>query len=87
MVLNTRPQEQKMIFLAQSKMIKLFQLVQFLMEDERTLGEISERLDISDRTTYRYLHMLDYTGVHIEKSFNEKFFIAMDTCPVCGKEC
>lgn len=65
------------------KIERVMLLIRALNSGKFTLGELSKLLEISERSTYRYLHLLDKLEFDIECDFDKKYFITSD-CPICG---
>lgn len=59
----------------QHKIFRVLQLIQLLQEQPRTIPQISESLEATDRTVYRYLDLLRELGFQIRKDLNGKYFI------------
>lgn len=69
----------------QAKMLRILQLIIYLNRP-RTIVQIASKLNVSPRTAYRYLKIFEEGGIAIDKNFHDQYFIAQDTCPICGKE-
>jgi proteasome accessory factor C len=61
--------------IAQAKMLRVLQIITLLKSDHWAIKELSERADISERTVYRYLDLLQAVDFIIEQDFQDKFFI------------
>lgn len=72
-------------FVAQAKMARVLKLMRLLCEYRFTIAELSEQLDSNERTVYRYLSLLEFMDVQVEKDFEKKYFIVEGNCPFCGK--
>jgi len=68
-----------------AKMLRLLELIKVLCINRLTVRQIMERFDIGKRTVYRYITLLEFMEVVVEKDFNNKFFIVDGGCPLCGK--
>lgn len=53
----------------QAKMLRLFDLINYMAIRKRRITEIAERLDHNTRTAYRYLHLLDAIGFEVVREF------------------
>ena len=76
-------------YIPQSKLLRMFQLIRLMhkLENGVSIKQISDLLDCSDRTSYRYLHFLDETGFLLDKDFNNKYFLfKLKSCPFCNLE-
>jgi predicted DNA-binding transcriptional regulator YafY len=73
------------VFIAQSRMARVFRTIELLRQQRRTVEELTVFLDVDRRSVYRYLKLIDSIGLSIDKDFNQKYFIAECTCPFCGK--
>jgi predicted DNA-binding transcriptional regulator YafY len=71
-------------FIAQAKMLKLFKLIRILCNNRYTIKEMAEQLDTSSRTIERYIGLLEFMDVAVEKGFDKKYFIVQGCCPLCG---
>lgn len=71
-------------FVAETKMLKLFQMINILCNHRYTIKEMAERLDTSERTIYRHIRLLEFMEVSLDKDFNDKYFIVPGACPLCG---
>mgnify|MGYP000294804143 CR=1 FL=1 len=61
---------------AQQKILRVFKLIQLLKGTrKRTAVEISEMMEISKRTFYRYLNLLEELGFEVELDFEGRYFI------------
>lgn len=61
--------------LPQAKLIKLLQMVNLLKSVRLTIHEIASRYDVSVRTAYRYVEILDLCEIPIEQDFRKRYFI------------
>jgi DNA-binding IclR family transcriptional regulator len=69
---NTR---RKKPSVAAAKLFRCLQLIHLLGSHRMTVDEVSERMDISQRTVYRYIHLFDEAGYSVDRDFDGKFFI------------
>lgn len=60
----------------QARLMRLLKIIALLKADHYTIKELSEQSDISERTVYRYLKLLEEVDFIIEKDFHDKYFIA-----------
>lgn len=73
-------------FIVQAKMMRVFKLIIKLQTEKKTIKQLAEHFDQSERTIYRYINLLDALDISIDKDFNGMYFIAADACPLCGSE-
>jgi predicted DNA-binding transcriptional regulator YafY len=73
-----------MSYVREAKILRLLTIARYLMGGGRTIEQLMQKFDISQRTAYRYLILFDEAGMTIDKDFEGKFFIASDKCPMCG---
>ncbi len=59
----------------QAKLLRLFQIIGVLKGGHWTIRQLAERFDTSERTIYRYIHLLEDVDFLIEKDFNNRYFI------------
>lgn len=71
-------------FIAEGKILKILTLIQLLRNHRYTITRIAKQLDTSKRTAYRYIEMLEFMEIPIDKDFEGKYFIAQGHCPLCG---
>lgn len=64
------------------KVCKLIRLMQMLCDEDLCAYEVSERLDISERAVYRYVHTLRRAGVGI---VFDGGILSLSYCPLCRK--
>lgn len=81
--------------LPQGRMLRLFEMIRILRIRPYSVPELSEALDMSVRTVYRYIKIIEASGVCIDATWKRhqtpkldqaKYFI-FGKCPCCGKEC
>lgn len=72
-------------FVGEAKIQRILAITTYLLKGRWGIKAIQDRFNISERTAYRYLVLLESVGMPVEKDFNNKFFITTDSCPVCGK--
>jgi predicted DNA-binding transcriptional regulator YafY len=69
-----------------------FEVVMFLMnKNGRTIKDIERKFDVCQRSAYRYIRKVEAIGIDVDmvgtgSKKDNKYFIASDACPVCGKE-
>jgi predicted DNA-binding transcriptional regulator YafY len=68
----------------EKKMLRLFSLIRMLFKGRHTVESITQELQISERTFYRYNIMLEFMDIHTDKDFYKKYFIRKTKCPICG---
>lgn len=59
----------------QNKIFRVLQLIQLLQDQPRTIAQLSEALEATERTVYRYLDLLRELGFMVKKESNGKYFI------------
>jgi proteasome accessory factor C len=59
-----------------AKLLRVLEMIDLLRRQRKTVKQLAERFDISERTVYRYVNLLEAAGFPIDKDFNDKFFIA-----------
>lgn len=60
----------------QAKILRVFKLISVLKKRPQSVTYLSEVFEVSSRTVYRYLTLLENLGFIIEKDFNDCYFIA-----------
>lgn len=61
--------------LPHGRLMRLFQIIAVLKSGHWTIQQLAERFDTSQRTIYRYIHLLEEVDFLIEKDFNNRYFI------------
>jgi predicted DNA-binding transcriptional regulator YafY len=61
--------------LPHGRLMRLFQIIAVLKQGHWTIQQLSERFDTSQRTIYRYIHLLEEVDFLIEKDFQNRYFI------------
>ncbi len=64
----------------------MFVLIDVLVHKRLSIKEISKEIEVSPRTLYRQFKILEEMGYAVDKDFKNKYFIAMDVCPICKRE-
>jgi predicted DNA-binding transcriptional regulator YafY len=59
----------------QHKIFRVLQLIQLLQSQARTITQMAESLESTDRTVYRYLDLLRELGYQIRKDITGRYFI------------
>ena len=59
----------------QAKLMRVLELIAVLKGRGKTIDELSQRFDMSERSIYRYLRLLEEVGFVIDKSFKNHYFI------------
>jgi response regulator of citrate/malate metabolism len=72
---DERIEVKKQIILPQGKLIRLLSLINLLKGTRMTAEEIAVHFDISTRTAYRYIGILDVSGIMIEKDFKDRYYV------------
>lgn len=70
----------------QGKMLRLFQVAIFMAGQKRMINEIAARFDMTQRTAYRYIRLIDELDLGLEQDFNGRYFLVIDPCPLCGRK-
>lgn len=60
----------------QAKILRVFKLISVLKKQPQSVKYLSEMFEVSSRTMYRYLTLLENLGFIIDKDFNDNYFIA-----------
>ena len=61
--------------LPHGRLMRLFQIIAVLKSGHWTIQQLAERFDTSQRTIYRYIHLLEEVDFLIEKDFQNRYFI------------
>jgi proteasome accessory factor C len=61
--------------LPHGRLMRLFQIIAVLKSGHWTIPQLAERFDTSQRTIYRYIHLLEEVDFLIEKDFQNRYFI------------
>lgn len=61
--------------LPHGRLMRLFQIIAVLKSGHWTIQQLAERFDTSQRTIYRYIHLLEEVDFLIEKDFSNRYFI------------
>lgn len=72
--------------IAQAKMLRVLQIITLLKSGRWTIKELSKRTDISERTVYRYLDLLQAVDFIIEQDFQDRFFIVTSESESSGSQ-
>lgn len=59
----------------QAKLMRVLGLIALLKGKGKTIAEMAERFDMSERSIYRYLKLLEAVGFVIDKDFHNRYFI------------
>lgn len=59
----------------QAKILRVFQLIGLLKGGGRTVDQLSQQLEATTRTVYRYFKLLEEIGFIIDQDFHGKYFI------------
>jgi transcriptional antiterminator len=71
-------------FIAMGRMYRMMELIHLLIKKRWTIEQLAKQLDICTRTVYRHIDMIEALGYCVDKDFSNKYFIAAETCPLCG---
>lgn len=69
-------------FVPQAKILRVLTLILTLYGHRLSVRSIAEMLDVTERTAYRYLSLIETAGIPVD-SVGSHFFIAQDDCPFC----
>jgi proteasome accessory factor C len=61
--------------LPHGRLMRLFQIIAVLKSGHWTIQQLADRFDTSQRTIYRYIHLLEEVDFLIEKDFQNRYFI------------
>lgn len=86
---HTKPVADSVQFVEQGKILRVLQIIQYI-QVPRTLNDIQERFNISNRTAHRYMLLISESGLQVNKTvigYNKTYFsiCIKDNCPFCGK--
>lgn len=59
----------------QAKILRIFQLIGLLKSGGRTVRQLAQQLDTTDRTIYRYFKLLEEIGFIIDQDFHGRYFV------------
>ncbi|MCK6617587.1 MAG: WYL domain-containing protein [Cyclobacteriaceae bacterium] len=59
----------------QAKILRVFQLISLLKGGGRTVEQLAQHLDASQRTIYRYFKLLEEIGFIIDQDFHGRYFV------------
>lgn len=59
----------------QAKILRVFQLIGLLKSGGRTIRQLAQHLDTTDRTIYRYFKLLEEIGFIIDQDFHGRYFV------------
>jgi proteasome accessory factor C len=59
----------------QAKLMRVLELIALLKGRGKTIGEMAERFDMSERSIYRYIKLLESVGFVVDKDFHNRYFI------------
>jgi predicted DNA-binding transcriptional regulator YafY len=59
----------------QAKILRVFQLIGLLKSGGRTVQQLAEQLDATQRTVYRYFKLLEEIGFIIDQDFHGRYFV------------
>lgn len=58
--------------------VKILRVNGMLRKERLTLKQLISRMDVSERTMYRYFEYFESAGIFIEKDFKKRYFIAAE---------
>ncbi len=61
--------------IAQAKILRVFQLIGLLKSGGRTIRQLAQHLDTTERTIYRYFNLLEEIGFIIDQDFHGRYFV------------
>jgi proteasome accessory factor C len=70
-----KSEKQTESILPHGRLMRLFQIIAVLKSGHWTIQQLAERFDTSQRTIYRYIHLLEEVDFLIEKDFSNRYFI------------
>jgi hypothetical protein len=70
----------------QAKMMRLIDMIMLLLNSKMTVEELATKLDTSKRTIARYIALLSFLEIPVDKDFDNRYFIVNNLCPFCGKD-
>ena len=59
----------------QAKMLRVFRLIALLKSGHWTVPQLAQRLDMTQRSIYRYLKFLEAVDFIVEKDFRDRYFL------------
>ena len=59
----------------QAKLMRVLELIALLKGKGKAIGEMAERFDMSERSIYRYIKLLEAVGFVVDKDFHNRYFI------------
>lgn len=59
----------------QARLLRLFQIIAVLKSGHWTIKQLADRFDTSERTIYRYIHLMEAVDFLVEKDFDNRYFI------------
>ncbi len=59
----------------QAKILRIFQLIGLLKSGGRTVRQLAQQLDTTERTIYRYFKLLEEIGFIIDQDFHGRYFV------------
>ncbi len=59
----------------QAKILRVFQLIGLLKSGGRTIRQLAQQLDTTERTIYRYFKLLEEIGFIIDQDFHGRYFV------------
>lgn len=71
-------------FIAEGKMLRVLTLIRLICNHRYTAYQLAKRLDTTKRTVARYITLLEFMDIPVEKDFEGKYFIVQGHCPLCG---
>jgi len=73
--MNSRGQQASV---PQAKLVRLLNLINELRKQSLTINQIMERYDVSKRTAYRYVDIIELCDIPIEQDFKRRYYIAKE---------
>ena len=63
----------------QQKLYRVFRLIQLLSQPPyQTVKRLAEKLEVSQKTVYRYIHLLESLGYAVDKKEGDRYFLHME---------
>ncbi|HMP99433.1 MAG TPA: WYL domain-containing protein [Cyclobacteriaceae bacterium] len=61
--------------IAQAKLLRVLQLITQLKQSPKSIKHLSDLMDCSERTAYRYIELLQEVGFVVDQDFHNRYFI------------
>ena len=67
--------QNSIVMVEQVKILRIFKLISMLKSRPRTISAMADSLEITSRTIYRYMDLLEELGFILDKDWKNQFFI------------